>query len=273
MTLLNQALRGSLSPAAASAATRRRVLAIGAGGPLGSAVLEQLLGRSAWAGVATLVTQPMAVAMRGLEAWTVAAEFLATPPALPWRPDTAVVVFDRVRGSRFGREATLWRPEPASLPALGAWLAAAGVRELLVVLPHAPGLLPQALRQGLASLDEQALTTLGFAHLVFVRPAHQAGLATAGSPAAGSAPQRLALALLRQLHWMVPQREAALRPVRVAAFVAVLARALPAVPPGTRVVPPELVWDWAQPGGGDAVLDAWLHGRARPSAALAHRRW
>jgi len=270
MTLLNHALRGSLSPAAGAAAGRRRVLAIGAGGPLGSVVLEHLLGRSAWAKVATLVTQPMAVAMRGLEAWPVAADFLATPPALPWRPDTAVVVFDRVRGSRFGREATLWRPDPASLPALGAWLAAAGVRDLLVVLPHAPGLLPQALRQGLASLDEQALTRLGFQHLVFVRPAHQGAAARS---AAGSVPQRLALALLRQLQWMVPPREAALRPARVAAFVAALARALPAVPPGTRVVPPELVWDWAQPGGGDAVLDAWLHGRPRPPAPLARRRW
>jgi len=253
MTLLNQALRGSLSPTAATT-TRRRLLAIGAGGPLGSAVLEHLLGHGAWAGVATLVTQPMAVALRGLEAWTVAADFTATAPTLPWRPDTAVVVFDRVRGSRHGREATLWRPDPAGLPALGVWLAAAGVRELLVVLPHAPGLLPQALRLGLASLDEQALTGLGFAHLVFVRPAHQASLAAV----AGSAPQRLALALLRQLHWMVPPREAALRPARVAAFVAALARVLPSAPPGTRVVPPELVWDWAQPGGGDAVLDAWL---------------
>ena len=39
------------------------------------------------------------------------------------------------------------------------------------LLPHAPALLPQSLRAGLASLDEQALAALGFEHLVFVRPA------------------------------------------------------------------------------------------------------
>lgn len=274
MTLLKHALHGSLAPTPPGAGHRgtRRLLLLGAGGPLGSAVLEQVLGSSAWAGVATLVTQPMAVALRGLEAWPVVPGFIAQPPALPWAPDSAVLVFDRERGGRHGRpgrEAALWRPDPAALTALGRWLVDAGVRELLVVLPHAPGLLPQALRAGLASLDEAALAALGFDHLVFVRPARQGG----AEAAAGSALQRLGLNLLRQMHWMVPQRQQALRPARVAAFVAALARALPGVPPGTRVVSPELVWDWAQPGGGAPVLDAWLHGRTLPGAPLAAQRW
>lgn len=276
MTLLQHALHGGLAPsppaAGGAGAGARRVLLLGAGGPLGSAVMEQVLGSSAWRGVATLVTQPMAVALRGLEAWPVAADFMAAPPQLPWVPDTAVLVFDRERGGRHGRpgrEAALWRPDPATLTALGRWLRGAGVRQLLVVLPHAPGLLPQALRAGLASLDEAALAALGFEHLVLVRPARQGG----GEMATGTALQRLGIHLLRQMQWMVPQRQQALRPARVAAFVAALARALPGVPPGTRVVAPELVWDWAQPGGGAPVLDAWLHGRTLPAVAGASPRW
>lgn len=273
MTLLKHALRGGLAPeATATAQGTRRVLLLGAGGPLGSAVLEHVLGSSAWAGVATLVTRPMSVAMRGLEAWPVAAGALGAAPQLPWMPDTAVLVFDRERGGRHGRpgrEAALWRPDPATLTALGQWLRAAGVRQLLVVLPHAPGLLPQALRAGLATLDEAALAALGFEHLVFVRPARQGG----PEAATGTALQRLGLNLLRQMQWMVPQRQQALRPARVAAFVAALARALPGVPPGTRVVSPELVWDWAQPGGGAPVLEAWLHGRTLPAVAGTARRW
>lgn len=286
MTLLQHALHGGLAadPPATPAVARRRLLLLGAGGPLGSAVLEHLLGSNAWQGVATLVTQPMAVALRGLEAWPAAEGFLDQPPQLPWAPDTAVLVFDRERGGhlgamglprhagsggRRGREATLWRPDPAVLGRLGAWLRQAGVRQLLVVLPHAPGLLPQALRAGLASLDEAALAAQGFEHLVFVRPARDGAV----QRAAGSALQRLGLNLLRQMQWMVPQRQQALRPARVAAFVAALARALPQVPPGTRVVAPELLWDWAQPGGGAPVLDAWLHGRSLPAIGAAARRW
>lgn len=273
MTLLKHALRGGLAPDAADASrATRRVLVLGAGGPLGSAVLEHLLGSSAWAGVATLVTQPVAVALRGLEAWPVTSAFMDAAPQLPWVPDSAVLVFDRERGARHGRpgrEAALWRPDPATLTALGNWLRAAGVRRLLVVLPHAPGLLPQALRAGLASLDEAALAALGFEHLVFVRPARQGH----AESAAGTALQRLGLNLLRQMQWMVPQRQQALRPARVAAFVAALARALPQVPPGTRVVSPELLWDWAQPGGGAPVLEAWLHGRTLPAVGATAQRW
>jgi hypothetical protein len=131
-------------------------------------------------------------------------------------------------------------------------------------------LLPQALRAGLASLDEQAVAQLGFKQLVFVRPARPgAGV----KPSPGAVLARLGRGLLAQLHWMVPQREQALRATKVAAFVSDLAAALPAAPSGTRVVAPELIWDWAQPEGGRPLLRAWLQDEALPSTRAAKARW
>ena len=104
--------------------------------------------------------------MRGLEP-------LAEADFTRFRPDTAVVVFDRARHAN-GREAAFGHPQPADLPALATQLRQVGVTSLVVVVPHAPGLLPQALKAGLATLDEGAVAALGFAHLVFMRSA-QAG--------------------------------------------------------------------------------------------------
>ncbi len=268
---LHDALRGAHQGVASppSAVARRQLLVAGGGGPLGSAVLERLLGSGAWDRVAVLVEQPIEVALRGLEAWPTS--WLAGNSAPPqplsfdrplWQPDTAVVVFDRER-HHYRREVALHRPLPDRLPALAHGLRALGVTRLVLVMPHAPGLLPQALRAGLASLDELAVAALGFEQLVVVRPADLGG---AAGGANGLLP-RLGRALLAQLHWMVPQREQPLRAAKVAQFVAELARGLPAMAAGTRVAPPELLWDWAQPGGGPAVLLPWLQGRAGPAPA------
>lgn len=248
------------------------VLLVGAGGPLGGAVLQALLGRGA---VAALTQRPIGIALPGLVAWplpadtaadraadTAADEAFAPAPDWPRPPTTAVVVFDREL-SRRGREAAFYRPEPARLPALARWLQRGGVRRLVLLLPQAPALLPQALRQGLATLDEQAVAALGFEQLAIVRPARLA-------PAAAQAPQglhRLARALLAQLHWMLPQREQPLRAERIAQFVADLVAALTAARPATRVAAPEQLWDWAQPGGGSAWLQAWLNDQPLPAVA------
>lgn len=262
------ALRAGLAPRPVVPATRRRhAVVVGGAGPLGGAVLEQALGAGAFAHVSALVVQPVDVALRGLDAVCVPPQ-LDQPPTFGDRPDTAIVVFDRER-SFHGREAAFLRPEAARLPDLARWLQEAGVRWLLIVLPHAPALLPQALKAGLASMDEQAVASLGFEQLVFVRPARQGG----DGPGAVGGLHRVARALLAQLHWMVPQREQPLRPARVAQFVIELARALPSARPGTRVAPPELLWDWAQPDGGEPVLEAWLAGLARESTALPRTRW
>lgn len=275
MRLLDHGLRGALAPAPTAARegapAPRRVLVIGAAGPLGGQVLTALLAGGRLAGVLALVSQSLGVAMQGLQAWQVDGRFDAQVPgsALPAHTDTAVLVFDR-EGSRHGREAAFVRPQPAQLPALAAWLQALGVRRLVLVLPHAPGLLPQALRAGLASVDEQSVAALGFDQLVLVRAAR----AEVAAPGHGlSAPARLAQALLTQLQWLVPQREQAMRAARVAELVAALVRGLPSMRHGTRVLAPEQLWDWAQPGGGAPWLDAWLQDAPLPLVATPARRW
>jgi hypothetical protein len=248
MTLLHDALRAAQRPVPRGAPAARRMLVAGAAGALGAAVLEEVLARGGEAHVGVVVTQPLNVALRGLA--SVPHEALATPPAAP--EDLAIVVFDRERHAN-GRDAAFLRPAPADLPALAARLRARGVRDLVVVLPHAPATLPEALKQGLASLDEHAVTALGFEHLVIVRSAH-----APPRTRAAAAPQRLADWVLSQLHFMIPQREKPVRPAKLAQFVAALAALLPHAPVGTRIVPPEVVWQAAQAQDVADCAAAWI---------------
>ena len=71
---------------------------------------------------------------------------------------------------------------PAQLPALARWLRACGVRTLAVVQPHAQGRLPEALKRGLASLDEQAVAALGFERVLLVRSAQKPAAAPRPTP-------------------------------------------------------------------------------------------
>jgi hypothetical protein len=263
MDWLKQALRAGETSPLGAAEVRRTAIVVGAGGPLGSEVLEQVLASGAFAQVRVLVGGPIATGMRGFEALTretldiVDARFLA---------DTAFVVFDREREAN-GREAAFVRPEPKHLPSLAASLHRAGVRRLLVVLPHAPALLPAALKSGLASLDEHAVAATGFEHVVLVRSAQAQRREASGSWLA-----RLARSVLAQLHWMIPQQEQPVRARNVAAFVAGLARWLPLTPVGTRVVPPEAVWQAAQADNLDEWIEAWLSNRQTQQARVAPRR-
>jgi hypothetical protein len=254
MSLLYQALRAGHHPAPGAMASPRTALVVGAAGHLGASVLEQALGGGGYSRVVALTVTPIAPALRGFE--SLSFDRLQAGPSGP-QADTAFIVFDRERHAN-GRDAAFLRPEPQQLLPLAEALHAAGVRHLLVVLPHAPGLLPQALRQGLASLEEQAVAALGFEHVVFVRSA-QAGAAPRGSQL-----QRVAHWMLRQLHLMLPRQEQPVRAARVADFVVQLARGLPTSAPGTRVVSPEVVWQAAQHRDSDAVAQAWLHSRPLP---------
>lgn len=246
-------------------AAPQSLLVVGGGGALGSQVLEVLLARRRYAHVKVTVIRPFTTAMRGLET-VVVPDAAALDDATTPLADCALVVFDRARHVN-GREAAFLRPDPASLPALARWLQRGGVRQLTVLMPHTPAGLPDALKQGLANLDEQAVAALGFEHLVFVR--------TAQAPHDARARlwlQRLADGVLAQLRFMVAASQQPLRAVMVARFAVEIAAQLPQSTPGTRVAPPELVWQAAQAGDAAALVSAWLAGRALPPLHLPRQR-
>src|SRR5690606_17283728 len=135
------------------------------------------------------------------------------------------IVFERARHSN-GRDEAFVQADPADLLRWATALHVRGVRRLIVVVPHAPAMLPHALKSGLASLDEGAVAALGFEHLVFIRSAQHAGAAASGR----SLIERFAGWWLSQLRWMVPQRDQPVRAARLGALAVQLARLLPGSP-------------------------------------------
>jgi hypothetical protein len=261
MDRLTQALRGAASARHTTAARADVLLVVGGGGVLGSALLARALACARFGRVQALVAKELASALRGFEPVPQAAL------AGPLKADSAVIVFERARRSN-GRDEAFMQPEPQQLAELATQLRAGGVRRLMVLVPHAPALLPQALKAGLATLDEGRVAALGFEHLVFVRAAQ----AASGSAAGGWA-QRLAAGWLSQLAWMVPQREQPVRALRLAELAVELAWRLPHAAPATRVLPPELLWQAAYSTDGGALLSAWLAGDPLPQARLPAQRW
>lgn len=223
-----------------------RLLIAGATGVLGNEVLRRLAGSLHYAQTQVLAGEPITAGLRGVHVLLVPA-----PEPADWPPGAAevgVVMFDPPR-LFYDRERALWTPRPEQLLPLARWLHASGVRTLAVVLPHAPGRLPEALKRGLANLDEQAVASLGFERVLLLRSAR------AAAPASGlSRPQRVARWMLSVLKYMVPSSE---QPVRAAKVAELLAVALRLAPPGTHVAAPEVVWQAAQ-GPTDAVARRWL---------------
>lgn len=247
--------RGSAPTPSGGPAGTRGLIMVGAVGPLGGAVLERLIGTAIHGPVHVATCGELSMAMRGVHPVHLrAGEALADAPLQA--ATQAVIVFDQPR-SRRGREDALYVPEPADLPALAAWLHRCGVRSLVVVLPHAPMGLPEAVRQGLAGLDEQAVAALDWPHFVLVRPTREAVQEGVRERLDG-----LAHWLLSQMRFMVPQRERPLRSAEVAGFVAEVLRALPQAPAGTRVAAAPLLWRYSQADDGAAVVHAWLRGEA-----------
>jgi hypothetical protein len=235
-------------------AVERRAVVLGGGGALGSAVLEQLLASHRFAQVAALVDQPVQAAVRGFVALHDSDAELQRFAA-----DTALVVFDRVRHAH-RREIAFVRPRPQDLPRAAACLQAAGVRRLIVVVPHRAALLPMALQHGLATLDEAVVAALGLEQLVFMRMAQRGASGEAPAPL----PQRLAHWMLSQLHWLTPQREQAVQPLTVARVAAALAVQLAQAAPATRVLPAQLLWHAAQQRDVRDTVQAWLTGAPWP---------
>jgi hypothetical protein len=227
-------------------ASKPRLLIAGATGALGNEVLRRLVGSAAYASTQVLAREPIRDGLRGVETRVLPS---GSPQEWPLTAaDVAVVLFDPPR-LFYDRERALWTPTPQQLVALARWLRASGVDTLAVVLPHAPGRLPEALKRGLASLDEQAVASLGFERILFLRSAQKPA-----DEERRSAPVKLAHWMLGIFKYMIPSSEQPVRAVKVAQL---LASALRLAPPGIHVAAPELVWQAAQ-GDTEAVARRWL---------------
>lgn len=290
MNLLDHALGSGRSDARRAGSMPPTVIVVGGGGALGSAVLELLLANRRFGHVKVLANRRFQVSMPGLEAVIVdSADALASGAANApvdasagtstkggsgadaprTLADCALIVFDRERHAN-GRELAFVRPLPEQLPAIAGGLRARGVRHLVVVSPHTASTLPEALKRGLANIDEQAVAALGFDHLVFVRSAQAPDRTRSVSLL-----QRLADGVLAQMQLMVAPTSQPVRSTKVARFVIELLLQLPDADAGTRVVPPELVWQAAQavsPSAVAALIDAWLGGRELPPLQAPRRR-
>jgi hypothetical protein len=260
MDLTREALRAGHS-APAPTPMRPAVVVAGGGGPLGSEVVEQLLAGRGFSSVQVLAVQPFSATAPGLR--TVP---MATLDAPHGAPPLAIVVFDRERHAN-GRDAAFWRPTPDALPDLAARWHRQGVQHLVVVMPHQAASLPDALKRGLANLDEQAVAALGFRHVVFVRSAQ-----APSDVRASSRLQRLADLVLAQLRLMTPQMLQPVRAKKVAQIVRALARTLEASPTGTRVMAPEIVWQAAQSPDPEPLVRAWLAGEPLPAPHILRVR-
>lgn len=227
-------------------ASQPRLVIAGATGVLGNEVLRRLVGSGAFEDTQVLAREPITEGLRRVRTLVVGPDDPAQWPPAP--ADVGVVLFDPPR-LFYERERALWTPAPEQLPALARWMRASGVRTLAVVLPHAPGRLPEALKRGLASLDEQSVASLGFERLLILRSAQKPAAAREAHPLA-----RLAHWMLSVFKYMVPSSEQPVRAVKVAELLAV---ALRLAPPGIHVAAPEVVWEAAQ-GHLQQVARRWL---------------
>jgi hypothetical protein len=242
-----QALQAAARGARADSSARPRLLIAGATGVLGNEVLRRLVGLQQYGPTQVLAREPIMAGLRGVGTTVVPSDDPAGWP--PGAAETAVVLFDPPR-LFYDRERALWTPTPEQLPALAQWMRRSGVKTLAVVLPHLQGRLPEALKRGLASLDEHAVAAQGFERLLIVRSAQKPEL----PPGEGWLPA-VARWMLSVFQYMVPSSEQPVRSVKVAEFVAV---ALQHAPPGIHVAAPETVWRAAQSGDLRLAVRQWL---------------
>jgi hypothetical protein len=225
------------------------LLIAGATGALGNAVMQRLVGTHRFAHTQVLAREPMGQGMRTVSLQLVAGDIAAWPQPVQrsvTRVLMAVVMFEPPR-MYYERERALWTPDPEQLPALAAWLKCSGVQTLAIVLPHAQGSLPESLKRGLASLDEQALASIGFDRLIIVRSAQKPAALARIHPL-----EKLAHWMLSIFQFMVPSSEQPVRPTKLAHMVDAL---LQTAPCGITVLAQEEVWQFAQLPE-DALLQA-----------------
>ncbi|MBG9388688.1 hypothetical protein [Caenimonas aquaedulcis] len=239
-----QVLAGALRPG--KPIRQPTLLVAGATGTLGNEVMRRLVGHQRFGATYVLAREPIQAGLRGVALHRVESDSPRQWPLLP--ADTGVILFEPPRLFH-DRERALWTPQPGQLVELALWMRRSGVTTLAVVLPHAQGRLPEALKRGLAGLDEHAVSTLGFERLLFVRSAQRPGAAKERGFLPSTA--RWMLSIFR---YMIPSSEQPVRSVKVAEFVA---SALRHATPGIHVAEPAVVWRAAQ-GDVDAVVREWL---------------
>ncbi len=248
------ALRAAWQPLRQSATTQPRLIVAGATGVLGAEVLRRLAASGRFAHTQVLAKEPMATSLAQVGIVEVTGELPA------WQTVSAqvgVVMFEPPR-LYYERERALWTPAPEQLLQLAQWLKRCGVDTLVVVVPHAQGRLPDAVKRGLANLDEQALAALGFDRLLLVRSAQKIpNVASSGFL------NKVAAWMLSTLSYMIPATEQPVRPSKLAEFIDVVLHQLP---PGTHVASPELLWHAADKGDTQLVVQAWLN-----SSTLQHQ--
>jgi hypothetical protein len=223
-----------------------RLVIAGATGVLGNEVLRRLVGLQQFERTIVLAREPITPALRDVATTLVASD--CPDDWLPMAGETGVILFDPPR-LFYQRERALWTPRPDQLPALASWMRRSGVTTVAIVLPHAQGRLPEALKRGLASLDEQRVAALGFERLLLIRSAQKPGAV----PPSGVLP-RVAHWMISIAKFMVPSSE---QPVRASKVAELLAVALQLAPPGIHIAAPELVWRAAQ-GGLREIAGQWL---------------
>jgi hypothetical protein len=231
-----------------TAAPKPTLLIAGAAGVLGNEIVRRLVGTQGFGTTHVLVHEPLQSALRGVAALVVPSGDTRYWPLQ--RADVGLVMFDPPR-NYYNRERALVTPAPADLLAVAQWMHACGVRTLAVVMPHLQGRLPDAVKRGLANLDEQAVAALGFDRFLLLRSAQKP---VDARPA--RVPERVAAWMLSVFKFMVPPSE---QPVRATKVAELLDVALRSAPPGIHIAAPELVWRASQ-GDVRDVAAQWFHG-------------
>jgi hypothetical protein len=212
-----------------------RLVIAGATGALGNEVVRRLVGLQQFESTQVLAREPITPALRGVTTTLVASD--SPDDWLPSAAEIGVILFDPPR-LFYQRERALWTPRPDQLASLGRWMRRSGITTVAIVLPHVQGRLPEALKRGLANLDEQAVAALGFERLLLIRSAQKPGAV----PPSGIL-SRIAHWMLSVSKFMIPSSE---QPVRATKVAELLAVALRLAPPGIHIAAPELVWRAAQ---------------------------
>lgn len=247
-------LRAAHRPLASPSVRGVHVLLAGATGALGEAMVTRLASSRQVRLLSVLVREPMVMGLRHVKDLHLGSDDAAHWPLPP--ADEGWILMDPPRLFH-GREKAMLAVQPAELRPIAQWMRRCGVRRLVVVLPHQQGRLPEAIKRGLATRDEQAVAAMGFDTVLLLRSAQPGPAATA----AGGLLHRLAAGMLGVLHYLVPTNQ---KPVRADGVARVASCALEIAPPGIHVAAPELVWAAASAPDPSSLLSRWLQRTGEP---------